>query len=300
MKLKQVSGVEGISFLYTLYDDVNINGNDLSLVVIGLEDERLGVKNKDGKIKELKVGQVMIDEYYGVKNDLKIGDQLVIKSDNMKSENFTVEIVGTVDSSLFSTSRNTIVFSEAQFKKDINEVPSTMYVASNENLDQMKKTLYKELSGEDITVQTIDEFMEEQDQRVSGLLSTVWIFLFLSILLSAVGLINNQVIGFIQRRKEYAVLYSVSMSKAQLNTMIFFEVMNSYLIGCGFGLLLSLWLSNLLQGLLSSIGVYLQFSFQWLQILSVVGIIFIILLLTALIPMFKISKMNVVEQIKYE
>src|SRR5690606_27535144 len=105
---------------------------------------------------------------------------------------------------------------------------------------------------------------------------------------------------FIQRRKEYAVLYSVSMSKAQLNTMIFFEVMNSFLIGCGFGLVLSLWLSNLLQGLLSSIGVYLQFSFQWLQILSVVGIIFIILLLTALIPMFKISKMNVVEQIKYE
>lgn len=300
LKLKQVSGVQDLTFLYSFYDDLTINGNELNLVAVGLEDERLGVKNQEGQIQDLKVGEVMIDEFYGVKNDLKIGDHLKIESENLKSEKIEVKIVGTVDSSLFSTSRNTIVFSEAQFKNDVNEIPSTMYVASNEDLDQMKKTLYKELSGEDITVQTISEFVEEQDQRVSSLLSTVWIFLFLSILLSAVGLINNQVIGFIQRKREYAVLYSVSMSKAQLNTMIFFEVMNSFLIGCGFGLVLSLWLSKLLQGLLSSIGVYLQFSFQWVQVIGVVGVIFIILLLTALIPMFKISKMNVVEQIKYE
>ncbi|KMJ57103.1 hypothetical protein AB685_16880 [Bacillus sp. LL01] len=300
LKLKQVTGVEDLNFLYSFYDDIHINGNELNLVVTGFEDERLGVKNVVGNIKDLNVGEVMIDEFYGAKNELKIGDQLEIKSDNLISEKIQVKIVGTVDSSLFTTSRNTIVFSESQFKRDINDIPSTMYIASSENLDQMKKTLYKELSGEDITVQTISEFVEEQDQRVSGLLSTVWIFLFLSILLSAVGLINNQVIGFIQRKREYAVLYSVSMSRAQLNTMIFFEIMNSFLIGCGFGLTLSLWLSKLLQGLLSSIGIYLQFSFQWLDVLSVVGIIFIILILTSLIPMYKITKMNVVEEIKYE
>lgn len=56
----------------------------------------------------------------------------------------------------------------------------------------------------------------------------------------------------------------------------------------------------LLQGLLSSMGIYLQFSFQWVELLVVVGTIFIVLILTALIPMFKIFKMNVVEEIKYE
>ncbi len=300
LKLKKVKGVKDLQFLYNYMDTLTVNEKEMNLVLCGFEDERLGVKNKEGKIKDLKKGEVMMDEFYAVKNGFKIGDQLEIKSDELKAKKVKVKIVGTIDSSIFTTSRNTIVFSENQFKKDVTDVPSGIYVGTDKDLTDMKKTLYKELSGENITAETFNEFIEGQEQRVSGLLSTIWIFLILSILLSAIGLVNNQVIGFIQRKREYAVLYSVSMSKVQLNTMIFFEIVSSFLIGCISGLALSIWMSKLLGILLSSIGIYLEFNFQWANIFTVVGAIFIVLILTAIIPIFKILRMNVIQEIKYE
>ncbi len=300
LKLKKVQGVKDLQFLYTYMNNPTINGKEMNLILSGLEGERLGVKNKDGKIENLKNGEVMIDEFYAIKNGFEIGDKLEIKSDDFKSKKIKVNIAGTIDSSIFTISRNTLVFSENQFKKDILDIPSNIYVGTDKNLKQMKKTLYKELSGENITAETFNEFIENQEQQVSGLLSTVWVFLILSILLSAIGLVNNQVIGFIQRKREYAVLYSVSMSKAQLNIMIFFEIVTSFLIGCIFSLALSIWMSKLLGVLLSSIGIYLEFNFQWGDIFIVVASIFVILMLTAIIPIFKILKMNVIEEIKYE
>lgn len=300
LKLKKVDGVEDIKFLYGFWDTFNINGKDLNLQLLGFEDEGYGVKNIEGNIKDIKNGEVMIDEFYAIQNGFKVGDILEIKSDNIKGKNLKVKIVGSIDSSSLSTTREIIIFSKEQLKRDINDIPINIYVESSRNLDKMKKTLYRELSGEDITVQTIDEFLGEQEDMVGSILSIVWIFLILSILLSAIGLINNQVIGFMQRRREYAILHSVAMSKTQLNIMIFFETMNSFLIGCLSGLVLSLWMSRLMLGLLSSIGMHIELNFQWLKIFGAVGVIFIVLILTAFIPMYKILKMNIVEEIKYE
>ncbi|MGO1370118.1 MAG: ABC transporter permease [Senegalia sp. (in: firmicutes)] len=300
LKLKKVQGVKDLQFSYNYTDVLMVNGKKMNLILGGFKNETLGIKNKEGKIEDLKNGEVMIDEFYAIKNGFAIGDQLKIKSDKFNSEKINVNIVGTIDSSIFTTSRNTVVFSEEQFKKDVSDIPSNIYISTNKKLTQMKKILYKELSGENITVETFTEFIESQEQQVSGILSTVWIFLILSLFLSAIGLVNNQVIGFIQRKREYAILYSVSMSKSQLNIMIFFEIISSFLIGCISGLALSIWMSKLLGVLLSSIGIYLEFNFQWGNIFIIVGAIFIVLMLTAIIPIFKISKMNIIEEIKYE
>lgn len=61
----------------------------------------------------------------------------------------------------------------------------------------------------------------------------------LSVVLSVFGLMNNQIIGFIQKKKEYAVLYSTSMSKKQLKIMVLFEVLGTFFCGCIFGMGLS-------------------------------------------------------------
>lgn len=299
-QLKKVDGVKSLQFMYTFTDSLTVNGNEMSLILCGFQGEGFGVENKQGKIENLNFNEVMMDEFYAIKNGFNIGDQLEIEADSMKTKKIKVKIVGTVNSSVFTISRNTILFSKEQFKKDVTDIPSTIYVSTDKDLVQMKKTLYKELSGQNITVETIDEFIKTQELRVGGLISTIWIFLTLSILMAAIGLINNQVIGFIQRKHEYAILYSVSMSKAQLNSMILFEIVNSFFIGCVVGLSLSIWMSMLLERLLSSIGVYLKFDFQWANILMVVGIIFVTLLLTAIVPIIKILRMNVVQQIKYE
>lgn len=300
LKLKEVDGVTGLDFLYYFIDDININDKKLNVALFGFDDEQYGITNVEGKISQLKNNEVMIDEFYALKHGFKIGDVIEIRSSNLKLDNHKFEIVGTIDSSLFTTSRNIIIISKTQFKDEINDIPNTMYVETSKDLELMKKTLYKELSGEDITIQTMKEVLNDQKVMVNSILSMVWLFLTLSILLSTIGLINNLVIGFIQRKREYAVLYSISMSRSQLIAMIFFEIMNSFLIGCVYSLVLSVWMSKLLQDILNSIGMFMQFNFPLLEIIGVVGVIFIVLMFTALIPMYKIHKMNVVEGIKYE
>ena len=119
---------------------------------------------------------------------------------------------------------------------------------------EMKEDLRKALAGTNTYIQTKTEFIDNQRNQTNSILGMVEAMLGLSVILSLFGLMNNQIIGFIQKKKEYAVLYSTSMSKSQLRVMVLFEVLGTFICGCLIGMELSIWLTGLLEQVLSSIG----------------------------------------------
>jgi putative ABC transport system permease protein len=118
--------------------------------------------------------------------------------------------------------------------------------------------------------------------------------------LSFVGIVNNQIIGFVQRRKEIAVLYSTSMSKGQLRKMLFFETFFSNLIASAIAVLASILTTGMLESGMKGMNLYVDIVYNPKLMLMFVGIMFAVLLLTLISPMRKIKKMNVVNEIKYE
>jgi len=56
----------------------------------------------------------------------------------------------------------------------------------------------------------------------------------------------------------------------------------------------------MLDSFLEGMSMYIAISYDWLFVLKFVGLIYVILMLTLVIPSRKINKMNIVNEIKYE
>ncbi|HHT25210.1 MAG TPA: FtsX-like permease family protein [Clostridiaceae bacterium] len=302
--LADVKGVKDISFASQIWDEFKVNGEKYNFILASFDKEELGVVNEIGDISKLKSGEAMIDSFYAVSMGVEIGDFLTIENTDFKSKSNKIEvkIVGTLDTKSYTAQRNVLVITPEQFKKEVRDYPSVIYVYcdQNANYEQVKRDLYTELTGENVVVQSVDDYFAHQEQSIVSIISILWVFLGLAVFVAIIGIVNNQIINFVQRKREFAVLNSIAMSKSQISLMVFFEVAISFFIGVMSGLVLSLWASKLMEKLMESLGLFVEFTFKWETIIILLLILFALLLLTALIPIRKIFNMKIINEIKYE
>jgi len=294
-KLTDIEGVDKIDFLFFYFGSAESNGQTVNLVVAGMDEAREGIRETGYRLDTLKDDEMLMDEYYAVRNDIVVGDQVFVPEKNL-----SFKVVGFMDASQFSANRSVCVINESYFIKHFSDIPVFIGVYTSQNIDDMKKILKEEFAGENVMIQTSVEYFAIQRANVSGIVSLTVLVTIISVLLAVVGLVNNQMIGFIQRKREYVILYSVSMSRAQLRIMMFFEVLGTFVIGVLLGTILSFWLITLLEGLMFSIGMYMPMEYDLLPVFGVAAVIFLFLMLTALPPMRRLAKINVVNEIKYE
>ena len=294
-KLASVKGVDKVDYLFLIYEPFDLGSQESPMLLVGLDKATMGIVDKGNKIPTLKDGEVLLDDAFARKNNLQVGDQI-----QQKDRNLTLTVVGFINGSRFTSNRTIGVVGKSYFIKNVTNVPFNIQITTNANVDAMKETIKKSLADENTTIQTATQYLDAQQKGVGGILNMTFVIMGISILLVVVGLVNNQMIGFIQRKKEYVVLYSVSMSRTQLRIMMLFEVMGTFIIGITLGTLLSVWLKSLLSDLLDSINQFIPMEFNYASIFGAVALVFVLLLLTALSPMKRLSKMNVVNEIKYE
>lgn len=298
--LNDIDGIDYVKFDYYNWDDFEINGKTLSFSIIGVSGEYTGIVGNIDKMSSLKDNEAMIDEYYAIRNNFEVGDTITLKSDYFKIKEVTYKIIGMIDSSKWTSNRNVLIIGENDYKTNISNKPSEIQVFSSIPADEMKAILVDEFAGTQVYVQTFEEFIDRQKDSNDELMNMISFMLVLSVILAIFGLMNNQLIGFIQRKKEFAILYSTSMSRSQLRKMIFFEAIGTFTIGCILGTALSIPLIFLMEKLLFSIGMCVEYNIDFKAILLVLAVVFGILSLTSISPMRKISKINIVNEIKYE
>jgi ABC-type lipoprotein release transport system permease subunit len=298
--IEEVEGVDHIKFDYYFFTQGKMNSKDSSYAIVGTDRYHSGLKGKEQLLSDLKDGEVLIDQYYAFKHNIEIGDQLNLESEFFNSKRVSYKVKGFIDSSYFTSQRNVFIVTEEEYKKELGQVPSIIEVYTNQDDSLVKENLIKKLAGTGANVQTLDEYIERQKQSSEAIINMVSIILALSIILAIFGLINNQMIGFIQRKREYAVLYSVAMSRAQLRKMIFCESLGTFLAGGIFGFILSQWLLKLLYGVIMAIGMGYPLELKLTSMFQIGGIVLVILLVTTVSPIRKISKLNIVNELKYE
>ena len=210
--------------------------------------------------------------------------------------------MGTVNSAYFSTSRNAIVVNYDHYIEEIYKIPAQVYLTIKDgtNIEELREEINNVLKERGLYIQTAEEYVDEQEESVGQVLSLFYIVIGLAVALSFVGIVNNQIIGFVQRRKEIAVLYSTSMSKGQLRRMLFFETFFSNLIASLIAVVASIITTGMLESVMKGMYLYVDIVYNPKLMLLYVGIMFAVLLFTLISPMRKIKKMNVVNEIKYE
>ena len=304
--LEDIKGVKKVDSLNSFFiNNVTYNNKKKFSITPGFyaEKERKTniIEEIDYKIKDLKEDEILVDEQYALRNSFKVGDTIKINYEDLE-KSYTYKIVGLVDASNFNVSRNMIVVSYKHLINDLNGIPMQLHITcdKNVNLEKMKDKIKDNIKEVGIKVETTDEYITEQENQIASITSIIYIVIGISVLLSFVGIINNQIIGFISRKKELAILNSTCMTRTQIKKMLAFETILANLIALIIAIIISAITVLFMNNCLNGIGFYLNIKFELAVIIKFVVIVYIILLLTLLVPFRKLRKMNIIEEIKYE
>ena len=303
--INNVDNVKNIeyTFMYS-NDDITYNDGktlDANPMFLGMDKSNPSIKELDYKIKDLKDDECLFDEILLKNNNLKVVDTIDFYLKTQDSH-IKVKIVGTVNSYYMSTQREIVVLTDDVFKQKITEVPFSIEFSVNDN-NKVRDTIElmeRELKDPDITIWTIDDFCNIQRKNINSFMSLFYIIIALSLILSFVGIINNQLISFMERTKEIAVLNSICMSKSQLRRMLVIENITSNIVACAFGFGVSIMSLRYMNKLMYGIKMYTDVQYQYNVGLMIMGIVLVVLLSTVIVPIKKMKKINVVEAIKYE
>ena len=126
------------------------------------------------------------------------------------------------------------------------------------------------------------------------------IFSYIAIAISAIGIFNNIVICFHQRRKEFAVMASVGMNAGKRKRLILTESMLCVAIAVAIAIPFSLLVNRLVTGMLYYMGVPFDILFDWKSTPVYLAAFVIIVFVASLSTMRKSRKLSVVTELKYE
>ena len=282
--------------LYVLYsDDYEALAEDSNALEL---DTKIASKLKDN--------EVIVSNYFKEIYNLKIGDTVVLNGIN-EEERFTVEtplnlkIVGFADTS--SINHMSIILSENIVEDIIPYFAEQHYfvqISKDAKIKDVKKDILKNLTEAMPQVVTKKEYVDLTKEAMEQIYFTIIEIILVIIGVSLVGIINNQSVSFLERKREMAVLYSTAMSRSQINKMIFIEVFLSYFISALVSIIFTIMLIVLLKQTLMVLGLYIPITFSIVSILILMFVIGIIMTVIYLVMKRKIKKMNIVEELKYE
>lgn len=306
--VKNMEGVQDTKPLYFALSNKVMYGEDKTFTVpplflVAQKGNMQGVELDDTSfdIDSLKENEIIVDSFYAKRNHIKVGDTFTLTVDDNKLEQ-EFKVVGTANTAMFSSSRNVFVMNLGTYQKNITKIPTWIQVTIKEGVDVGKfiETLKGEIKEYSVHIKTFDQYIEEQEKQTAGIMSVFYVIIGLAVVLSFVGIVNNQIIGFIQRKREIAVLNSTCMSKGQIRRMLFTETLLTSILSGIIACIVVVPTVYMVNTAMEGLSMYISVGYNLGASIQFVGIVVFILLFTTLIPFRKIKKMNIVSEIKYE
>ncbi|MGG7078920.1 ABC transporter permease [Clostridium sardiniense] len=242
--------------------------------------------------------KIILADIYKKKYKLKSGDKIELNIDNKLYE---YEIAGFLSSPISANKRNCLI-SEKNFKEDFNRsVPSSILIKGKDiSENTLKKSLNKDLDEYGVSIKTKEEMKESELANNAGLMSSLESFSIMALIIGSLGIVNNLMVSFMQRRKELAVLTSVGMSKGQRSRMIFIEGATIGIFGSILGVFTGVLVCRFIPEISLSLDAYLKITIPDKKLIGLTIFGIVLMLVASLAPVFKSSKISVVDEIKYE
>ena len=146
------------------------------------------------------------------------------------------------------------------------------------------------------SLQTKDEFIDEQAAQVNQILALIYGLLGLSILIAIVGIVITLLLSVFERRREIGLLRAVGMTRSQVRTTVRWESVITSLLGAVAGVVLGIVMGVVIVAALSgnsSIG----FSLPIGSTITIVIISFLLGVVAAIYPARRATKVDVVQAI---
>lgn len=317
--VNEIKEMDGVSASYEQFISLGtstLNNVQASFVIQGVHDfmemddffEGITYVDIDKDKLTSHNNAIILDEYMTKKYNLSIGDTIEIQPVDLNSEPIEhskpMEMIvsGTMDSSGFSSSRNSAFIPqplfEAYFAGIFHEL--ILRVENGYTAEEVKESITDTYINHDLEVVTFDEMLGSQKATIDTLIDGITMIIGLGMVVGILGISNNLMVSFNQRKKEYAILYSVCMSKGQIVKMLLSEMLTTFLAVVFIGLFGGIALNILLTKLLYAIGMQTEFDFTF-GLFGVLSLVVIILLsLSSLTLVRKVFKLDMMKELRYE
>lgn len=252
---------------------------------------------------ELSDNEVIISSQIAANNNIKVGDTVTVVFNN--DGFFPIEselVVKDVLNSGITVARD-IYISEDRYTDLYGDNPSMLAIRCEEGrAEEVKDLLKKYIVGADDTISTYNELFETNRKQSAPLVATLTTIIVISLGLTIIGVSGNQTIGFENRRREMAVLYSTAMSRRKLIKLILLE--NAISIGTSVvtALIVSPFLIKIFSRVLTLIssGDIPEITYNVAAVVIYMLVAFLVIMLTNIIPIRRINEMKCSIELKYE
>lgn len=302
-KVKSIDSIEKVSAIYELDNKISADSVLLGRME-GLEDLRLhnfmlNIKYEDEKTQKniedtfVKGRNILFSGDCLKKRNLNVGDTISL---SYKGQAYKYNIIG----SFKSRGDNSEAFIPGKYaKSDFGSVNYGTLTFTATNPDAVIVQIRNMFGNKYNWSRTIEEFYEDTMGVVNAFLEPLKKLTYFILLLSAIGIINNLLINYIQKRRAIAMYKSVGLSNRQNVKMTMIEGFTSGLIGSAIGIFVSyMELKTIFIVAGPKVSVDLEFD-AWIFIMTgLAGVV--ITLVGSVMPILKGSKMKLVEEIKFE
>lgn len=305
--IKNIEGVNEAAFYYINMGYFKIEDVEKFFALFGYDKQDNTIfklydciKFNKEETDNLKDNEILLDEAFAIKNNYKIGDKIKINGQQFFDEDYYFTIKGYIDSTNTTSTRSAGMITKNMYNQLFNDNYKTILIDSNLPDDVMKENLKNEVKEENVDIKSYQEWIGSDKENTKQIMNIVYGVLLLGILLAMVGLINNALVAFVQRKKGLAVLNSICMTKFQLYKMALEENIFSFIIATIPGIILSIILNIYLAKTLKGMSLFINMAFEIKGVLIILGIIFILTIIETFVPIIKIKKLNLIKEIKYE
>ena len=194
------------------------------------------------------------------------------------------------------------LISERNFRLDIRErYYGPIYIKSSGNITETLSNVQAAFARRKPNILTVTSLKEESVQSNRQLFVILEGFSIITLAAGTFGILNNMIIGFIQRKRHFAVLRSIGMSRAQVVKMILVESVTGGMIGGLTGvsagvLITSLIVPQVIRALQIETRIY--YSGSLFAICCLAGVFTTVAASAG--PALKLIRLNLIESLKLE
>lgn len=284
----QVSGVDGTT---------NISGVDPRTV-----NDVFRVEWKDGSselLTSLAAGQVLISERFADKHDLKVGQELTVRTPTDKRLSLAVRGIYDDGAGLLAdmTLPNDVLARDFDVTRDAFVVATT---AAGQDPDTVQQSADRAIKAGFPTVEVLTKqgFVDDQAGQIDQLIALVYVLLSLSVIVSLFGIVNTLVLSIHERTRELGMLRAIGTSRRQVRQIVRYESVITALIGAVLGVVLGVIFAVLVTIPLKAEGFAISIPIFTLVILLVLAALAGIL--AAIPPARRAAKLDVLRALAYE
>ncbi len=247
--------------------------------------------------RELDSGRkIMMTNSLGRLLGVKKGDQIVLRMDNGDR---TYEVAGFYDTTLDSGSH--AVVSDRFLRMDCGDAGySYINIKTLDDPDLVAERIRDRFRRENPGVDTVKELEIGSMEGTRQFTDILYGFAALTLLIGTIGVFNNLLISFIERKHSLAVLRSIGMSRKQTVLMVFLEALTGGAVGGAAGSATGSLQLILVPAIMRAAGQYFQVQNDYGAIIVFIAAGILITLVASVSPAVKSSKLDIVSSLKYE